>query len=582
MVPNRFAMLLAAIALPASAAVAKPTLTIIPQRVVYSSLLQFVDVRVQVPDNEPAFNGYLSICDTYNFSNGHRFGTTVSIKPGKDQVVRINIPGPRFNMPRYLVELSANRDFSNPAASEWSKADATNEISDVVTVVIGGTAIERDAVLPSLRNRSVPINVNSVSGVATYEPKTGPENQSSNSTMMGAPTKKLARMIASQSLVDERNWAAIRFGKAFAVVVLPGVFAPDVIDGLQAYADFGGIVIDCAGLGLKNNHNTVIRVSDINALKRVYANTDDLTRRYVSAQNANAFVNSDISDRDMRNAPELKSPSKPLIFLLLSLYTFAGIPLLYMILKRSGKRELAWVALPGVAAGFTGIFAMMGAMNRPTATFAQHRELIAGTLNSPYMRSHETFSVYNGAAKQVLFDVPSRGTTMIRKGSITSDYRVSGIVDVPQWAMATTSVESPSYDLGGSVNLSLLPNGDFTVTNNTNFTLAGPSLGRRLSSNVGLGTFLKSGQSVTVKRGVLLGPGSPGQPSFDVGWGFTLNDQIESGFSDHSAVIDGSDYYFKARIMDVPSGIKLDGKPLKIVRSQRMLFLRCGESGLTK
>ena len=224
----------------------------------------------------------------------------------------------------------------------------------------------------------------------------------------------------------------------------------------------------------------------------------------------------------------------------------------------------------------------MGAMNRPTAPFAQHRELIAGTLNSPYMRSYETFSIYSGAAKQVLLDVPSRGTTMIGNGSIASDDRVSGFVDVPQWAMATTSVESPSYDLGGSVNLSLLPNGDFTVTNNTNFTLAGPSLGRRLSSNVGLGTVLHPGHSVTVKRSVLLGPGSPGQPSFDVGWGFTLNDQLESGFSDHSAVIDGSDYYFKARIMDVPSGIMLDGKPLKIVRSQRMLFLRCGESGLTK
>lgn len=581
MVPNRYAMLLAAIALSATAAVAKPTLTIIPQRVVYSSLLQHVDVRVQVPDNEPAFNGYLSICDTYNFSNGHRFGTTVSIKPGKDQVVRINIPGPRFNMPRYLVELSANRDLSDPVASEWSTS-LSGEISSFVTLVIGGTATERASVLPSLRNRPVPINVNSYSGVVMYDPKTGPEKQSTNSKMIGAPTANSARVISSQSMVDERNWAAIRFGRAFAVVVLPGVYVQGVIDGLQAYADFGGIVIDSVGLGLKNNHNTVIRVKDIDELKRVYASTGDLARRFVSAQNANAFMNPEISDRDMRNAPELKSPSVPVIMGFLAIYTLGAIPLLYTVLKRSGKRELAWVALPGVAAGFTGIFALMGAMNRPTAPFAQHRELIAGTLNSPHVRSYETYSIYNGAAKQVLFDVPSRGTTMIGNGSIASDARVSGFVDAPQWAMATTSVESPSYDLGGSVNLSRQANGDFRVTNNTTFSLAGASLGRRLYTNVSLGPVLNPGQSVTVKRSVLLGPGNPGQPSFDVGWGFTLNDQLESGFSDQSAVENGSDYYFKARIMDVPSGIKLDDKPLKIVRSQRMLFLRSGESGLTK
>ncbi len=582
MVPNRFAMLLAAIALSASAVVAKPTLTIIPQRVVYSSLLQHVDVRIQVPPTEPAFTGYVAVSDTYNFATGNRFGTAVIVKSGEDRTVRIDIPGPRFNMPNYLVELSANRDMSKPVATAWSKAGETIELIGVVTLVVGGSADERAAVLPSLRNRPVPINVNSYSGVATYEPKTGPENQSSTAKMMGAPPVNAARIVASQSYIDERTWASIGFGKAFAVVVLPGVVLRDVIDGLQAYADFGGIVIDAAGLGLRNNHNTVIRVKDINELKRVYANTGELTRRYVSAQNANAFINADMSDREMRNAPELKSPSTPLIFLLLAVYALGAIPLVYIILKRSGKRELAWIVLPGVAAGFTGIFGIMGAMNRPTMPFAQHRELIAGTLNSPFLRSYETYSIYNGAEKQVLLDVPSRGATMIGNGSITSNGRVSGFVSVPQWAMATTSVETPSYNLGGSVNLSRLPNGDFAVTNNTNFTLAGASLGRRLSANVSLGAVLKPGQSVTVARSAILGPGSTGQPSFDVGWGFTLNDQIENGFSDQSAVVDGSDYYFKARIVDVPSSIKLDSKPLKIVRSQRMLFLRCSDTAIRK
>ncbi len=582
MVPNRFAMLLAAIALSASAVVAKPTLTIIPQRVVYSSLLQHVDVRIQVPPTEPAFTGYVAVSDTYNFATGNRFGTAVSVKPGEDRVIRIDVPGPRFNMPNYLVELSANRDMSKPVATAWSKTGETIELSGVVTLVVGGSADERAAVLPSLRNRPVPINVNSYSGVATYEPKTGPDDQSSTAKMIGTPPVTAARIVASQSYVDERTWASIGFGKAFAVIVLPGVVLRDVIDGLQAYADFGGIVIDAAGLGLRNNHNTVICVRDINELKRVYANTGDLTRRYVSAQNANAFINADMSDRDMRNAPELKSPSTTLIFLLLAVYALGAIPLVYIILKRSGKRELAWVALPGVAAGFTGIFGIMGAMNRPAMPFAQHRELIAGTLNSPFFRSYETYSIYNGAEKQVLLDVPSRGATMIGNGSITSNGRVSGFLSVPQWAMATTSVETPSYNLGGSVNLSRLPNGDFTVTNNTNFTLAGASLGRRLQSNVPLGAVLNPGQSVNVARKELEGPGETGQPSFDVGWGFTLNDQIENGFSDQSAVVDGSDYYFKARIVDVPSTIKLDSKPIKIVRSQRMLFLRCSDTAIRK
>lgn len=582
MVPNRFVMLLAAIAVSASAAVAKPTLTIIPQRVVYSSLLQHVDVRVHIPANEPSFNGYVAVSDSYNFATGNRFGTAISVKPGEDRTVRIDIPGPRFNMPNYLVELSANRDLSKPVASAWSKTGETMELSGVVTLVVGGSEVARAAVLPSLRNRPVPINVNSYSGVATYEPKTGPENRSSTAKMMGAPPVNAARIVASQSYIDERTWASIGFGKAFAVVVLPGVVLPDVIDGLQAYADFGGIVIDAAGLGLRNNHNTVICVRDIDEVKRVYANTGDLTRRYVSAQNAIAFINSDVSDRDMRNAPELKSPSIPLIFLLLAVYSLGAIPLIYSILKRSGKRELAWIVLPGVAAGFTGIFGIMGAMNRPTTPFAQHRELIAGTLNSPYARSQETFSIYNGAEKQVLLDVPSRGATMIGNGSITSNGRVSGLLSVPQWAMATTSVESPTYNLGGSVNVSRLPNGNIKVTNNTSFTLAGASLGRRLKSNIALGVVLTPGQSVNVSRKDLEGPGGPEQPSFDVGWGFTLNDQIENGFSDQSAVVDGSDYYFKARIIDLPSTIKLDSKPLEIVRSQRMLFLRCAETAITK
>ena len=95
MVSNRFAMLLAAMAVTASAAVAKPTLTIIPQRVVYSSLLQHVDVRVHIPANEPAFNGYVTVCDTYNFATGNRFGTSVSITPGEDRAVRESRYGPR-------------------------------------------------------------------------------------------------------------------------------------------------------------------------------------------------------------------------------------------------------------------------------------------------------------------------------------------------------------------------------------------------------------------------------------------------------------------------------------------------------
>ena len=585
MVPNRFAMLLAAIAVSASAAVAKPTLTIIPQRVVYSSLLQHVDVRVHVPANEPPFTGYVTVCDTYNFATGNRFGAAVSINPGESRVVRIEIPGPRFNTPNYLVELSANRDLSKPVASTWSKADATFELNGLVVVVIGGSEAERDALATRMRNLPIPLKYNAYSNVSTYEPVVKASKTKSGSpapSMMGAQTENRARILVPRTGQDVNDWASWKFGDALAVVVLPGTVSPDVREALQCYADFGGVVVDSAGLGLRNAHETVITAESPSAAARLASNMDDLARRHVAAQSAIAFMNADISDRDMRNAPELKSPSIPLIFLLLAVYTLGAIPLLYIVLKRSGKRELAWVALPGVAVGFTGIFGIMGAMNRPTTPFAQHRELIAGTLNSPYFRSLETFSIYNGVEKQVLLDVPSRGATLIGNGSITSNGRVSGFLSVPQWAMATTRVESPTYDLGGSVNLSRQPNGDFTVTNNTNFTLAGASLGRKLQNNIPLGAVLKPGQAVNIARTELEGPGEPGQPSFDLGWGFSLNDQIESGFSDESAVLNGSDYYFKARIMDVPNAIKLDNKPLKIVRSQRMLFLRCSETAISK
>ena len=585
MVPNRFVMLLAAIAVSASAAVAKPTLTIIPQRVVYSSLLQHVDVRIHIPANEPAFTGYVTVCDTYNFALGNRFGTAVSVKPGENRIVRIDIPGPRFNMPNYLVELSVNRDLSKPLATAWSKADVTLELNGLVVVVIGGSEADRDALATRMRNRPIPLNYNAYSNVSTYDPVVKPSTTQSGSpapSMVGAKTENHARILLPRTGQDINDWASWKFGDALAVVVLPGTVSPDVRDALQCYADFGGVVVDAAGLGLRNAHETVLTAESSSAAARIAANMDDVARRHVAAQSAIAFMNADISDRDMRNAPELKSPSIPLIFLLLAVYSLGAIPLIYTILKRSGKRELAWIVLPGVAAGFTGIFGIMGAMNRPTTPFAQHRELIAGSLNSPYVRSRETFSIYNGAEKQVLLDVPSRGATMIGNGSITSNGRVSGLLSVPQWAMATTSVESPTYNLGGSVNLSRLPNGDFAVTNNTNFTLAGASLGRRLKSNVALGAVLNPGQTVNISRKDLEGPGGPGQPSFDVGWGFTLNDQIENGFSDQTAVLNGSDYYFKARIVDVPNVIKLDNQPLKVVRSQRMLFLRCAETAIRK
>ena len=585
MVSNRFVMLLAAIAVSASAAVAKPTLSVIPQRVVYSSLLQHVDVRIHIPANEPAFTGYVTVCDTYNVPTGNRFGTAVSINPGEDRVVRIDIPGPRFNMPNYLVELSANRDLTKPVTSTWSKMDDTFKLNGLVVVVIGGTETDRSVLANQLSSVAVPLNYNQYSNVSTYEPVVQPSKTKMGSpapSMVGAQTENHARILVPRTGQDVNDWVSWKFGDALAVVVLPGTVSPDVRDALQCYADFGGVVVDAAGLGLRNAHGTVMTAESPSNAARLAANMDDVARRRVAAQSAIAFMNADTSDRDMRNAPELKSPSSPLIFLLLAVYTLGAIPLIYIVLKRSGKRELAWVALPGVAAGFTGIFGIMGAMNRPTTPFAQHRELIAGTLNSPYFRSQETFSIYNGVEKQVLLDVPSRGATMIGSGSITSNGRVSGFLSVPQWAMATTSVESPSYNLGGSVNLSRLPNGDFKVTNNTKYTLAGASLGRRLQSNVPLGTVLKPGQAVNVARKELEGPGGPGQPSFDVGWGFTLNDQIENGFSDQAAVLNGSDYYFKARIIDVPSSIKLDNKPLKIVRSQRMLFLRCAETAISK
>ncbi|MEY3764568.1 MAG: hypothetical protein RLZ42_1228 [Armatimonadota bacterium] len=586
MLRNRIALVLTALLAAASATLAKPTLRIIPKRVVFTSLLQNVDVRVQLPASDPAFSGYVSVIDTSNFASLTRYGVAISLKPGEDRVVRIPLPGPQFNPPTYHAELSANRDLSKFVAYTNSKQEQPAFVEGSTAIILGGNASERQSIMNRLRNLHVPLTMNGYNGVATYAsvkglPQGGAAGTSPSASMMGPQTIPKLRVLVPRSSTDVSDGASVNFGRAIAVAVLPGVSSPDIRKALQVYADFGGIVIDAAQLNLRNTHGTVIPVSGVSDVSRVLTNTDDLARRYVAAQSGHVFISAGMSDREILSAPELKSPSSALIFVLLALYTLVAIPVLYFVLKRSGKRELAWVALPGIAAGFTGIFGIMGAMNRPAAPFAQHRELIAGTLNSPNVRSQETFSIYNGATKQVLLDVPSRGATTIANGSITADGRVSGFVNVPQWAMATTSVDSPTYDLGGSVMLSRLPNGDYKVTNNTTFTLSGASLGRRLGNNVSLGGVLNPGQTAIVSQKELQGAVSPGQPSFDVGWGFTLNDQIENGYSDAMAVLGGSDYYFKARINDTPSSIRLDGKPLKIVRSQRMLFLRCSETANT-
>ncbi len=586
MVLNRIALVLTALAAAASASLAKPTLQIIPQRVVFTSLLQHVDVRIQLPASDPAFSGYVSVTDTSNFAYLTRYGVAISLKPGEDRVVRIPLPGPQYNPPTYHAELSANRDLSEFVAYANAKQDQPAFVEGSAAIILGANASERQSIVNRLRNFTVPLSMNGYNGVATHNSNYGSPKSaagtSPSASMAGAPSIPTLRVLVPRSDKDVSDWASVNFGRAFAVAVLPGASSPDIRKALQVYADFGGIVIDAAHLNLRNAHGTVIPAYGVGDICQVLTDTDDLARRYVAAQTGHMFISSAISDREMLNAPELKSPSTALIFALLGLYTLVAIPVLYFVLKRTGKRELAWVALPGLAVGFTGIFGIMGALNRPSAPFAQHRELIVGTLNSPNVRSQETFSIYNGAAKQVMLDVPSRGATTLANGSIAAAGRVSGFVNVPQWAMATTSAESPTYDLGGSVDVRKLLNGDLKITNKTPFILSGASLGRTLGNNVAIAASMKPGQSAVVSRREFNGPGSPGQPSFDVGWGFTLNQQIENGYSDAFAVLNGSDYYFKARIMDIPSSVKLDGKPLNIVRSQRMLFLRCEETGILK
>lgn len=586
MVLNRIALVLTALAAAASASLAKPTLQIIPKRVVFTSLLQHVDVRVQLPISDPAFSGYVSVIDTSNFANLTRYGIAISLQPGEDRVVRIPVPGPQYNPPTYHAELSANRDLSKFVAYTNSKQEQPAFLEGSTAIILGGNASERQSIMNRLRTFTVPLSMNGYNGVATHNsiyglPKSA-TGTSPSASMVGTRTTPTLRVLVPRSDKDVSDWASVNFGRAFAVAVLPGASSPAIRKALQVYADFGGIVIDAAHLNLRNAHGTVIPAYGVGDVSQVLTDTDNLARRYVAAQTGHVFISSGISDREMLNAPELKSPSIALIFVLLGLYTLVAIPVLYFVLKRTGKRELAWVALPGLAVGFTGIFGIMGALNRPTAPFAQHRELIVGTLNSPNVRSQETFSIYNGAAKQVMLDVPSRGATTLANGSITAAGRVSAFLSVPQWAMATTSAESPTYDLGGSIDVRKLANGDLKVTNKTPFILSGASLGRTLGNNVSIAATMHPGQSAVISRHEFNGPGSPAQPSFDVGWGFTLNQQIENGYSDASAVLNGSDYYFKARIMDIPNAIKLDGKPLNIVRSQRMLFLRCEETGILK
>lgn len=589
MIRNRIPLVLTALLAAASASQAKPTLQIIPQRVVFTSLLQHVDVRVQLPASDPAFSGYVSVTDTSNFSKLSRFGVAISMQPGEDRVVRIPLPGPQYNPPSYHAELSASRDLTTPLAYVHSKFNESAFIQGPTILVLGGAPAERQVIAKKLRSVQIPLNINGYNGVTTYENKATGTTVVKTGAMMpdsmvgeGKGTK--VRVVVPRSNTDVNDWSSINFGRSIAVVVLRGGATADTVKALQVYADFGGVIVDADELSLRNAHGTVISVNNFADAVRVVSNIDDISKRFVAAQNGHSFISSTISDREMLNAPELKSPSTALIFVLLGLYTLVAIPVLYFVLKRSGKRELAWVALPGLAVGFTGIFGIIGAMNRPSSPFAQHRELIAGTLNSPNVRSFETFSVYNGVQRKVLLDVPSHGDSTFsnESGSIRAGDRVSGYLNVPQWSMASINVESPTFDMQGSVDVRKLASGDLKVTNNTPFILSGASLGRTLGNNVTVAATMKPGQSAVVSRREFNGPGSPGVPSFDVGWGFTLNQQIENGFSDQTAVLSGSDYYFKARIMDVPSSIKLDGKPLNIVRSQRMLFLRCEETGILK
>ena len=96
-----------------------------------------------------------------------------------------------------------------------------------------------------------------------------------------------------------------------------------------------------------------------------------------------AFLNEDSLSRALNTNPSLRLPSAWLILALLVGYIIVIGPVNYLFLKRSGRRELAWLTIPGISLLFSLLAFLVGLQFKGNQVILSQLSVVSGTAGGP-------------------------------------------------------------------------------------------------------------------------------------------------------------------------------------------------------
>jgi hypothetical protein len=110
--------------------------------------------------------------------------------------------------------------------------------------------------------------------------------------------------------------------------------------------------------------------------------------------------------------PSLRLPSAGLLFLFLVIYIVTIGPLNYLVLKRMGRRELAWLTIPGLALAFTLVTLLTGFRLKGNDVVVNQMSIAFGPIDGQQLRVQTLLGLYSPGRST--YDLTLPGSVAIR------------------------------------------------------------------------------------------------------------------------------------------------------------------------
>jgi hypothetical protein len=231
--------------------------------------------------------------------------------------------------------------------------------------------------------------------------------------------------------------------------------------------------------------------------------------------------------------PSFSLPSGLQLFLFLLAYMIVIGPVNYMILRRIGRRELAWITIPGLVVIFSGIALVAGFRLKGNNIIINQMSVASGHLDGHDVRVQTILGLYS--PKRDTFDLSFPSGVLVRPfvagfGELASGGNVKAVLQGQQVVVDDIRVDvsgieplvADSYQQAPAVagQVVLRSEGgdiilDASLQNNSQVSLENPTILVGLTA-IPLGD-LMPGESVTISQPVNIGSSSPaglGSPSF--------------------------------------------------------------------